>query len=331
MPSSIPTIPVVPLPPDACRHAYVALTEDIASIRVIWSNFRAPSSCEICKKDFSEEDQLIYNLETAIPSHAHCLSSARRGPPPAGRLFVTDNFRCVRCLACKGRVPDEWTAKLLPDHSAGSVEVHRDGSEWDLLLAGRADIGEQSIWRTAAQIEQSLDSLHAQAFTTRARAINASGSIERPYVLPVARLPNLANPNNNAVFNFGNNNVNPPVPPRSAAGKKYNRSKLKLALAVGDTVQARVQRLNAPPPPAFGGAPPAFGGFGAPAAGGGGFAFGGGGGGGFGGGGFGGGGFGGGGFGGGGFGGGGGLFGANNNNNNNFLQQLNNATHLDWK
>jgi hypothetical protein len=153
--------------------------------------------------------------------------------------------------------------------------------------------------------------------------LNSSSNNDK-FVLPVARLVP------QQPFNFGNNNNVLLTAPRSAAAKKFNRSKLKVALAVGDTLQLRMERIAAAAAAAAGPVPAVGFGFGAaPAAAPGAFVFGGGGGGG----GF--GGFGGGGFGGGGFGGGFGAFGAapgglNNNNQQAMAQQVNNATHLDW-
>jgi hypothetical protein len=227
LPASVASIPMVPLPADACRHAYVAFTEDWLSIRTVWSRFSPPTVCDACKRDLFEDGgdgEVLYGLETCSPMHAACLKSSKVNRLASARLFVDSSFSSICCFACEKKVPSDWSAKLLPqkEELAASLNANPDGSEWDLLQAGR-EVG-VSVWRNASQVETVLDGLHCQVFMSRLRSINLNPNSDKPFILPVSRLPS-ANANNG--FNFGNN-AQPVVPPRSAAGKKYNRSKLKV-------------------------------------------------------------------------------------------------------
>jgi hypothetical protein len=141
------------LPADACCHAYIALTEDKDAIKAVWSRCALPSSCDVCKKEFADDgdsrDEQVIALQTAVPSHKRCMVSSY--------LYVDQSF-AIHCTWCKKTAPAEWTAELLPPTQdlAGSANANTEGSEWDVLLAGREQIDEKgwTLWRAAQQIEQ---------------------------------------------------------------------------------------------------------------------------------------------------------------------------------
>jgi hypothetical protein len=229
---------VIPLEKNVCCHAYVASVEDYATIRAVWQGVVPIGSCDGCKKAFTSSSHILRGVESGKEKHAECFPR---------RSLAIDSAGKVTCNACDLEIPEtlQKILRSITTEAAGRpTKEHEAEADWRMLDAARNEpfILSWVLGRIEHVEVNAYANLHGMKLKNQ--SVGCNGLVEKTFQLPVGRVGShgVGNHNNNG-FGFPHNNNHHLVLPRSRAAKKYDRARLKTALAVGTTVGLRNNRI----------------------------------------------------------------------------------------